>query len=319
MNNINQRLANMPISFFAIIMGLGGFTLAWERATTMLQFPFISFYLYYFTFFMFVVLLVMYFIKIIKYPQEVLKELKSPIKLSFFPTTSISILLLATAGIHINPELSKYLWMIGAGLHFAWTLFILSAWINRDIDIKFINPAWFIPAVGNIIVPIAGVHYGFVNLSYFFFDLGLLYWLILFTIVFYRIIFHHPMADKLLPTLFIFIAPPALGFISYVQLTGLTQIDFFAQFLYNSALFLTIFLLLQFNKLIKLKFYLSWWAYSFPLAAMTIATFLMAKLSGFLFYKVLFGILLTILTLLIILLSIKTIKAMLNKSICIEE
>jgi tellurite resistance protein len=318
MTNEN-RLKNMPISFFAIVMGLGGFTLAWEKGTELLQLPFISYYIYYFSFAVYLVFALAYITKVIKYPKSVMAEIKSPVKLSFFPTTSIGMLLLATAGIHINPLFSKYLWMIGTGLHFIWTLFVISAWLNRDIDIKFINPAWFIPVVGNIIIPIAGVHYGFISISHFFFDLGLVYWLILFTIVFYRIIFHHPMAEKLIPTLFILIAPPAVGFISYVKLTGGVQIDFFATLLYNSALFLTCFLLLQFKKFIRLKFYLSWWAYSFPFAAITIATFLFAKISEMYFYKILFIVFLISLSFLIVFLLVITIKAMLAKTICVEE
>jgi tellurite resistance protein len=51
----------------------------------------------------------------------------------------------------------------------------------------------------------------------------------LFAIILNRIIFHNQFAPKFMPTLFILIAPPAIGFISYIKLTG--SLDFFAQIL----------------------------------------------------------------------------------------
>jgi nitric oxide reductase large subunit len=62
------------------------------------------------------------------------------------------------------------------------------------------------------------------------------FWLVLFIIIFYRITFHQRLAEKLIPTLFIMIAPPALGFISYIRLTG--TYDMVARLLLNVALFL---------------------------------------------------------------------------------
>ena len=64
---------------------------------------------------------------------------------------------------------------------------------------------------------------------------------ILLTIIFYRVLFHHPIDERLMPTLFILIAPPAVGFIAYTRLTG-GELDTFARVLYYSGLFLTLLL-----------------------------------------------------------------------------
>ena len=45
--------------------------------------------------------------------------------------------------------------------------------------------------------------------------------------------------------------------------------------MYYVAIFLTLMLVTQARRFLKLEFYLSWWAYSFPSAAITIATLLM--------------------------------------------
>ena len=100
------------------------------------------------------------------------------------------------------------------------------------------NPSWFIPIVGNILVPIAGVPLGYTDISWFFFSIGIVFWPVLLTIIFYRIIFHPALPGKLIPTFFILIAPPAVGFLSYMKLTG--EMDNFARILYFSGLFFTL-------------------------------------------------------------------------------
>ena len=136
-------------------------------------------------------------------------------------------------------------------------------------------------------------------------------------VIYYRVIFHPALPDKLAPTFFILIAPPAVGFLSYLSLTG--EMDNFARVLYFSALFFTLLVLTQFRKFAKLQFFLSWWAYSFPMAAISIATMVMYDKTHNAFYS-LTGIgLLVILTLFIVMLIFKTIKAIMKSGICVEE
>ena len=147
--------------------------------------------------------------------------------------------------------------------------------------------------------------------------MGLIFWIILLIIFFNRIIFHSPLPEKLLPTLFILIAPPAVGFISFVKLTG--GISAFSKILYYFGLFLVFLLFAQIKIFKKIKFYLSWWAYSFPIAAITIASILMFHETDISSFKYISLAFFGILNLIIILLIIKTSIAILKKEICIEE
>jgi tellurite resistance protein len=70
---------------------------------------------------------------------------------------------------------------------------------------------------------------------------------------------------------------------------------------------------------LKIKFYLSWWAYTFPLAAFSLATVLMYHITSLIVFKILAIIIFFILVLFICILSWKTIQAMGKKEICIEE
>lgn len=317
--NQTSRLANLPISWFATVMGLSGLTIAWEKAEALFQPGFsVSPLLLALTAALFISLLFIYGLKLLRFRAAVVKELHHPIKLSFFPTISISLILLSIATLHSAHSLSLVLWMVGTALHLLFTLYVMSAWINHEhFQIQHMNPAWFIPVVGNILVPIAGVAHGYGEISWFFFSIGLVFWLVLMTIIFYRVFFHPPLPGKLVPTFFILIAPPAVGFISYMRLTG--ELDSVARILYYFGLFLTLLLFAQVYRFARLKFFLSWWAYSFPLAAITIASMVMYQKLGSLFFQSLAQALLTVLTTVIVLLIGRTALAIIRREICIEE
>jgi tellurite resistance protein len=314
-----SRLEHFPISFFAMVMGLAGLSIAWEKAQSSLHIPFqLNSALVPFAGLVFIVLLGLYALKLVRHPGAVLKELQHPIKLNFFPAISISLILLSTASLHMAPGISKALWIIGTGLHLVFTLYVMDIWIHHEkFEIHHMNPAWFIPVVGNVLVPIAGSSHGFTEISWFFFSIGILFWLVLLTIIFNRVLFHKSLDVRMMPTFFILIAPPAVGFIAYFKLTG--ELDAFARVLYYSGLFLTLLLLTQAYRFTRLQFFLSWWAYSFPLAAITIATLLMFEVTGIGTFATIAWALLTLLTGVVIYLLYKTFKAITNQKICVPE
>ncbi|MGD8498025.1 MAG: SLAC1 anion channel family protein [Chromatiales bacterium] len=313
------RLAHFPISFFATVMGLAGLAIAWEKAQSSLGLGLpLALPLVGLTAAVFLAVLALYLAKLVRHPAAVVQELRHPVKLSFFPTISISIILLGTASLPLLPTLAHALWWIGTGLHLAFTLYVLNAWIQQEhFEVQHMNPAWFIPVVGNVLVPIAGLPLGYVELSWFFFSIGMLFWVVLFTIIFYRVLFHHPIPARLTPTLFILIAPPAVGFVSYTRLAG--GLDSFGRVLFFSAVFLTLLLFTQIGRFARLQFFLSWWAYSFPLAAITIASFVMHDLSGVGAYRMLGIGLLGLLTLVVAMLCVRTLLAIRAQGICVPE
>jgi tellurite resistance protein len=71
--------------------------------------------------------------------------------------------------------------------------------------------------------------------------------------------------------LFILIAPPALLFSAYYSLNG-EQLDAFAHGLFFAGLFFTAVVLSLPQLFVGLPVAVSWWAYTFPLDAMTVAS-----------------------------------------------
>lgn len=312
----NAKLRHLHVSFFASVMGITGLALAWQKAHLVLGVPaMIGRTIAALGLLVFLVVSVAYALKILRYREEVVAELHHPVKLSFFPAFSISLVLLSMAALEAAPPLARPLWLVGASLHLMLTIYVLTQWIHQShFTIQHSTPAWFIPVVGNIIIPIAGARLGYTEASWLFFSIGLVFWIVLKSIVFNRIIFHDPLPSKLLPTLFIFIAPPSVGFVAYLQLNG-GELNDFARVLYFVAAFLTLLLLTQFRRFLRIEFFLSWWAYSFPLASFASATQAYFALTGKPFFLGLSYASLALATVVIGSLAFKTLRVVVDGSV----
>ena len=313
-----EKLKFFPITFFASVMGLVGYTIALDRINEVFELglqAIVGILLYLTTAWFFIVLF-FYLLKFFKYPEEVKKDINHPIKIHFLPTLSISIILLSIAFQKMSPNLSYLFWIFGSVLHLFFLFYIINKWFFHEFKLNFKNPSWFIPIVGPILVPLSGVSFS-TEISWFFFSIGIILWLPFLAILFYRLIFTDPMPLKLLPTLTILIAPPSVGFISYVKLIG--NLDNFGRILFYFGVFTFLMVLTFVRKFIKLPFFMSWWAYTFPLAAFTISIVLYYKMSniGFFGNFALFSIIVTTIVILIVL--VKTIISAMKGEICIEE
>ncbi|TDK47500.1 C4-dicarboxylate ABC transporter [Antarcticimicrobium luteum] len=314
-----HRLSHFPITFFAIVMGLMGLVLALHSAHETLPWtaPLAQGVLV-FAALVFATIAGFYAAKILRHPGAVRGEWNHPVRLAFFPAFSISLLLTATACYTDLPQIARVLWVLGTVAQGGLTIAVVSGWIShRSFEVGHLTPAWFIPAVGNIIVPVAGVRLGHPEISWLFFSGGLIFWIVLLTLVMNRLVFHNPIPARLFPTLLILIAPPAVGFVSYFQLVG--KVDPFAHILLNTTYVFAALILMQIPKLLKLPFALSWWALSFPVAALTIASFLYARLAGSAAHEVIGLIGLAALSVIIVGLLARTVLAISRREICQPE
>ncbi len=314
-----HRLAHFPVALFASVMGVAGLAIAWLKAAqTGLVPEAIGGGLRWAATGLFACLLFVYVLKLSRHPTAVMAERAHPLTQNFFPAISIGVLLLVIAWAHAAPGVAHWLWNLGAASHLVFTLLAMSGWIHHaHFEIKHVNPAWFIPVVGNILVPVVGASFAHSDISWFFFSIGLVFWLVLLTIVLYRLFFHEPMPVRLTPTLFILLAPPSVGFLAYLALTD--SLDAFARTLYFTALFLGLLLASNAARFYRVPFFISAWAYSFPMAALTLATFEMAARTGLPFYGWLGWALLALLSGVVAILAGKTLTAALKGRICVPE
>lgn len=118
---MSDRLKNFPISFFAVAMGLTGATIAWQRMETIWRWNTLTgstlFWLSSLIF-IFIYIFIVYLRKSFQYHAEIKKEFKNIPKLSFFPTITISLLLLSIASINSYASFSRAPWILGTIGHF---------------------------------------------------------------------------------------------------------------------------------------------------------------------------------------------------------
>ncbi len=315
---MNDKLKNFPITVFAIVMGLAGFTIALNKFYHLDWLPKIFYEIMLFVVLgLFLLFLVVYLIKLVYYPEEVSNDFKHRIRINFFSTISISLLLLSVAFYTYYPMLAIILWWMGLILHTYFTFKTITFWIQHNFEMKHFNPAWFIPVVGNIIIPVVGVDLLPTIISFFYFSVGFIFWIILFTIFIYRAVFHDQLAQKFIPTFFILLAPPAVGFISYMRIAA--SWDAFSVFLLLVSYAIAVLLLFLYKSFTQLKFFLSWWAFTFPLTALTIASVVAFQVTTQVFYQYLSWLFLVVSIIAISIVSYQTFRHALKGEICVQE
>ena len=313
-----NRLKFFPIMMFAITMGLSGLTITYQKASLWLDFPhLLGDILMYVTTAVFLTVSFIYIKKVIKYKTAVQNEFAHPIRVNFFAAVSISMLMLSIIYKEAFPSISAMFWYPGTILHFYLTMHTIAFWINKNQQLDHSNPAWFIPIVGNVLVPVGGVGFASVGVLIYFFSVGMFFWIILFAVILNRIIFHNQMAVKFMPTLFILIAPPAVGFIAYFKMFGV--IDTFAIMLFNLALFFTLLVAFMYKNFIKIKFFISWWAFVFPVAAMALSSMLMYKQTNEYILLIFSYIMVAAVTIISSIVMYQTVLHIKKEEICIQE
>jgi tellurite resistance protein len=316
---VHSRLAEFPIAFFAVVMGLMGFTLALHAAETALGLgSSASTGALVVGMTAFVAIAALYATKLLRHSSAVQAEWAHPVRLAFFPAFSISLLLIATALLPHSPVVALPIWLAGVLAQAVLTLSVIANWIGTRAFLHAqLSPAWFIPAVGNVLVPVAGTGLGYVETSWLFFSAGLVFWIVLLTLVINRLIFHDPLPERLHPTLVILIAPPAVAFIAYMRLGG--EVDAFARILLNAGYVFAAVVATQLPRFRTLPFALSWWALSFPLAALAVASLIFADRAASAGHQVIGLGLVAVLAAVILGLALRTLKAIARQEICRPE
>jgi tellurite resistance protein len=267
---IPRNLEYLPIGLFGSVMGLTGLSVAWKQAHALFGTPlWAAEAITAVSVLVFVTLLLGYGVKLMSAPDRVLAEFRHPIAGNLFGTVLISLLLQPIVVAQVNLLTARILWTLGAigMVLFAWA--IVSRWMSDRQQMAHATPAWIVPVVGMLDVPLALPSLGLRPLPEVMalsLAVGLFFAVPLFTLIFSRLVFEAPMPEALQPSFLILVAPFSVGFSSYVVTIG--QVDAVAQSLYFLTLFVLAVLLGRLRVLRQCcPFRVPWWAVSFPLAA----------------------------------------------------
>ncbi|HET8694566.1 MAG TPA: SLAC1 anion channel family protein [Aquabacterium sp.] len=271
-NSDSAQMRWLPVALFGSVMGLTGLSLAWRLAHAHFGTPiWIAQGIGILAITAFVAMTTGYAIKALTGFSHVRAEFNHPVAGALFGTPLISALLLPAILADMNQLLARALWIAGAvGMTiFAWHM--AGRWLGVGQQRPHATPAWMVPLVGMLDIPLAVPALGFSEPPHVVMMLGLsvgLFFAIpLFTIIFSRLMFEEPLAPAMSPSLLIMLAPFAVGFSSYVTTIG--RMDALAEGLFGIALFMFAVLLTRLKQLRSCcPFRVSWWSVSFPLAAL---------------------------------------------------
>ncbi len=276
--NINQnaqpsvgRLSYLPVALFGSIMGLAGLSVSWRLAHGQYGAPlWVSQAIGLIAVLALFAQTLAYLTKAIFSFDSVRAEWNHPVGGNLFGTPLISLLLIPILIADISLPLARLIWSIGAiGMTIlAWLIVV--RWITIRQNPVHATPAWFVPVVGMIDIPLAVPSLGWASQMHgammFALAVGLFFAIPLFTILLARLMFEDALPTALQPSLLIMVAPFAVGFTSYVTVTG--AVDGFAEMLYMLMLFMLAVLFGRMRRLVRCcPFRITWWAVSFPLAA----------------------------------------------------
>ncbi|WML44533.1 SLAC1 anion channel family protein [Neobacillus sp. PS3-40] len=302
-----SSLQYLPVDLFGSVMGLSGLALAWRHSHHFFGTPaIIGEIIGWVAILDFLVLGIAYLIKLIRFPYKVATEFQSPIGVHFFGTIIIAILLLSIVISPYSAVLSQIFWMIGTIVSVVLAYIIVDRLLKRTQEVTHVTPPWLIGTVGTLNVAIAGgtMPFGWAReLNLFTFAIGSILALVFFTLIFSRLLHHDKMPLPMTPSYMILIAPFEVGFLSYTNI--IHGVDMFASILFYFGLFM---FLIIFSKVFKpgFPYFPSWWAVSFPMAALSNAAFKYAVVVNTWPIKIIAALILASVTIVIIDILIRT-------------
>ncbi len=291
-----EIIRNFMPSWFASTMGTG--VLALVTLSYSKYVPFfkpLSLYIFWFDLILFFTLLIPWSLRWILFTKNAIEDLKNPVLSNFYPTISVSMMVIGANFLSVLPNktCAEVFWLIGTLSTFVFGIYIpYSSFKSENAKLDHINPGWFIPPVGLIVVPIAGAKiasfhsglYGeFLNvLNFVGWGAGFFLYISLLAIILYRLILHKPMPSTLAPTIWINLGPIGAGTVALLNIvTFLPAIKDKMPLYFGGMLFwgfgiwwliVAISLTLHYIKRLNLSYSISWWAFTFPLGAYVAAS-----------------------------------------------
>lgn len=262
-------LEHLPFPLLAMPMGTGGVGLAWRQAHGSLGLPAaIGEAILAATALLWVAVVLLQLLRALRHPAAVAAEARHPVRMAFLAAPTIGLMIVAAFAHAHAPALGEALWSAAVALHLLIAMLLVRRILAGGGEAAMLAPPLLIPLVGNILAPVFGAPMGLRDASWMMFGIGLVLWLAVLPLLLHRLLAGPPLPPALRPTLCILLAPPAVGALALVALTGETAGP--ALLLTGVALLIAAALLSLAADLAKVPFGLPWWGVTFPSAAFAV-------------------------------------------------
>jgi tellurite resistance protein len=272
--------------WFSLVMGLTGLALAWHAAGHWLGewAQGASLVLGVLAAAVFGVLLVGSAVRTQRHPPAWVEDLRHPVRHAFVAALPVSALLLATwmQAMELWLDGAHGLWWLGALGQLAVTVWVLGRWLAPTVahapDAQSlwngITPVLYIPVVGNVVAPLAGVGFGHDVWSAVHLGIGVFFWPVVFALLVARRLAHGPIPPRLHPTWFITLAPASVVGLCLLRYGAAPLV---AVAVWGVGLFTLLWVGTQARRFFAQPFGVPFWSVSFPLAAFTTLTVRLAE------------------------------------------
>lgn len=269
-SNATAAAMRVPASLFSIVLGLGGLSSAWDGASRSYGVsPWLSDALLVLAAALWVVFFAAQVVKAVTAPERLRAELGHPVEGSLAALVPASLLAIAAlASIHYR-DLARVLFWIGAAVQLVHGVWVVGGWLAKRVDPKLVTPAMYLPAaVGNLVVAVAAGAVGQSDAGWLFFGAGVVLWIVLAAVLLVRTFSDGELAPALRPLLALELAPPAFALLAWHSLGGGVS-EPTSRALLGVALFVGLVLVRLAGRFRDVPFTASWWAFTFPVTALS--------------------------------------------------
>ncbi len=254
---MSNYFTKMPIALTGVALGTAGITGAWTGVTGNPLIGVIGASIA-------LCLVIPIILKYTLHPKLFWEEISHPTLGSVIPTLDMALMLISGVIVQYHSILGRSIWIFAIILHgIFFTKFF--QYRIKDFDLEHVLPSWFIPPIGIVVACVSGAEMGFSNLTEICFYIGLVAYIIMFPIIFYRVLFGDKIEDARLPSFGVMGAPANLCLAGY--LTAFSTPDYFlATCLAHLGVFTTFIVYISMIRVFtKIKFMPLYAAYTFPL------------------------------------------------------
>jgi tellurite resistance protein len=264
----------VPASFFGMVLGLVGLGDCWRVAAKAWGYLHaIDEAVMAVAFAVWVLVMALYVGKWFWARDEAIAELNHPVQNCFIGLSGVATMLAAVA---IAPPhstgLPLALAVVGGAITLAYGVYFTARQWTGERELETASPALYLPTVaGNFVTAFVAGYFGHEALGELFLGAGMFSWLALESLISHRMTFVKAMAPPMRPAMGIMLAPPVVGCLAYLFVTGGlsgAKPDLFAQALLGYGLLQVALLLRLLPWIAKQPFGASYWAFSFGVTAL---------------------------------------------------
>ncbi|MCL1935602.1 MAG: hypothetical protein FWF57_04425 [Defluviitaleaceae bacterium] len=211
----------------------------------------------------------LFLIKLIVDFKFVLHDLKSPVMHSVTPTATMTIMLLSTYIRTYLPQFSLIIWYIAVCMH----IIIMLAFIIKYLSffkLRTVFSSWWLIGVGLVVISVTAPAMGVISLGKIAFWIGFVGYFFVLVLALARGIKLPVLLEPARPTIAITAAPMSLLIVGYFSSFDNRPFGFI-MFMFVISFLSYIFVIYKLFSLLKIRFYPSYSAFTFPMVISAIA------------------------------------------------